>query len=384
MGTLQINFWLIVFSFSALHGFFIAFILFLSMKGRKKENRILASLVFLISLILSIHAFYLIGFFEKVPHLIYANLPLWFIFGPLFYYYFHTLLAKPTGFRWLNTFHFFPLAICIFIMFPFYSMSSEEKLALLHGTGSRNVEPYLFTAILYLYTLQTIAYIVFTSRMLKNYERNYKNESANTMVISIEWLRSLILILIIFLAIDFIIGTTLAILKTQNANYTYSSIIIISFFIYFIAYNLILHPNKVFPKSISVDNRSTETIKYKNSKLGESEIRSIEKKLVEVMRNEKPYLNEELKLPDLAKLINLSPNKLSQFLNQNFNQNFYHYINEYRIQEVQKQLVEDVLQKHSIQTIALQSGFNSNASFYRVFKQKTGLTPTQFIKINSN
>jgi len=380
MSPLQQNFWLIIFSFSALHGFFIFFILMFAKKENKRENFALALLVLAISLILSNHALYLIGFFEKAPHLIYGSLPIWFIVGPLFYNYFHSLLSKPSGFKWIKLLHFLPLTICLIIMYPFYSLPSIEKLNLLHGIGEINISKFKFTVILYLYTFQTVTYIIFSWNKVKKYESNYKNESANTKVISIEWLRSLILILIIFLAIDFVIGSTMSLLEIQNQNYSNASIVTVSLFIYFIAYNLILHPNRVFSKSASTTSNNTDIHKYKKSNLELEEINTIEQQLDKVMYFNKPYLNEDLKLPDLAKLIEVSPHKLSQVLNQSFNQNFYNYINQHRVKEVQKKLVEEVFKNQTIQTIALQSGFNSNASFYRVFKQQTGLTPTQYIK----
>ena len=380
MSPIQENIWQILFSFSALHGFFISLILLFSKSENKLANRILATLVFTISLILTSHVFYFVQILEQYPHLIHGAFPLWFIFGPLFYFYFKSFLNKNTKFRYTDLLHLIPLAICLIIMFPFYSQSADAKLALLLGTGSRNVPSYLFISILYLYTLQTIGYIIITSRMLSKYEKTYKEESANTKVISIEWLRTLIYILIAFLAIDFIIGTSFMITKSNNDNYGYASIITVSLFIYFIAYNLILHPNRVFVKTTANIEDQKEPTKYKNSSLEVPESEEIENRLRNIMSKDKPYLNEELKISDLAKMVQVSSHKLSQVLNQNYQQSFYHFINHHRIQEVQKQLLEENTHQITIQTIALQCGFNSNASFYRVFKQQTGLTPTQFIK----
>lgn len=70
---------------------------------------------------------------------------------------------------------------------------------------------------------------------------------------------------------------------------------------------------------------------------------------------------------------------LSQVINSRFNKSFRELINEYRIEEVKRQLLDNQ-QQASILSLALEAGFNSEASFYRVFKSSTGLTPKAFVK----
>lgn len=383
MNPIEQTFWQIIFSFSALHGFFIAVILLVNKKGQIKANLLLAALIISISLILTNYFFSLIGVHKTMPHFMNAAFPLWFIIGPIFYYYFSSLITKRKIFKWVDLLHFIPLLICLWVLSPFYASTAEEKLALLNGTGVRTVPAYQFQAILYLYFVQTVAYIVFTSIMLRKYEKNFKQQSADTNVVSVDWLRTLILILIAFLTIDFLVGISMRILKVHNLNYTYSSVILITSFIYFIAYNLILHPRRVFSSASIATTEINKDSKYQSSVLDENEIINIGQSLTIIMEKEKPFLNEELRLPDLANIIEVSPHKLSQVLNQSFNQNFYNFINKYRVNEVQNRLADPKYNKNSILGIALDAGFNSNASFYRIFKQHTGQTPSQYLKANS-
>ena len=117
--------------------------------------------------------------------------------------------------------------------------------------------------------------------------------------------------------------------------------------------------------------------KYRNAALNESEQIFYQQKLTQALEVEKVYLNPNLKLPELAAHIDVTPHRLSQFINQSFEQNFSDFINSYRLQEAQELLLKT---DDKILAIALQSGFNSLSVFNTAFKRATGLTPSQFRK----
>lgn len=383
MTPVQQTLWQVLFSFSALHGFFIAIVLLISKKGDRKSNRILAALVIAISIILTNYFLSHTGIYLSFPHLMYAAFPLWFIIGPVFFYYFSSLIAKDKHFKWTVLLHFVPFITCILVLSPFYTAGAETKLAILNGKDVKTVPDWQFQAIVYLYFVQTVGYIIYTSIMLRTYEKHVKEQSADTKVVDITWLRTLIYILIAFLVIDFVVGKTMTYFHIYNPNITNSSIILITSFIYFIAYNLILNPNRIFTSESIEKATDSKNEKYKTSALEAEERNNIARRLSQIMETEKPFLKEELRLADLAEIIGISPHKLSQVLNQHFNMNFYNFVNLHRVKEVQKQLIDTDSSKKSIIEIALNAGFNSSASFYRIFKQQTGKTPSQFLKTKS-
>jgi len=98
------------------------------------------------------------------------------------------------------------------------------------------------------------------------------------------------------------------------------------------------------------------------------------------MEDEKPYLDNRLSLKQLAELIDLTTNHLSQIINEKLNKNFFDFINEYRIKEVKQNLSNPKLQHYTLLAIAFQSGFNSKSSFNDIFKKNTGLTPSEYQK----
>jgi AraC-like DNA-binding protein len=91
---------------------------------------------------------------------------------------------------------------------------------------------------------------------------------------------------------------------------------------------------------------------------------------------EKVYLDEELTLSSFAHELNLEPHQLSRFLNNHLHSTFTQLISTYRVNEA-KALLEDA-PSHTILDIAFASGFNSKASFNRIFKRAMGMTPSEY------
>jgi len=103
-------------------------------------------------------------------------------------------------------------------------------------------------------------------------------------------------------------------------------------------------------------------------------------KLEYVLNQSRPYLNQDLSLADLAKLVGSTDKKLSTLLNQNMHTSFYDYINSFRLADFKKGVADGKLEHLSIVGLALQCGFKSKSSFYRTFKKETGMSPSQYIQ----
>ncbi|MFK7972752.1 MAG: helix-turn-helix domain-containing protein [Bacteroidia bacterium] len=102
--------------------------------------------------------------------------------------------------------------------------------------------------------------------------------------------------------------------------------------------------------------------------------------LATVMQNEKPYLNAKLSLSSLAAMVDMSENDLSQLLNKHHRKNYYEFVNEYRVMHIEGLFEQGMHDQYTIISLAEQSGFNSKATFYKAFREKHGMTPSQYIK----
>lgn len=96
------------------------------------------------------------------------------------------------------------------------------------------------------------------------------------------------------------------------------------------------------------------------------------------MRERKPYLESQLTIKDLADTLQVNPKHLSQVINEQLDQNFFNYINSYRVNEVKNRIADPDYRHLTVLGIALDCGFNSKSSFNSVFKKITGQTPTSY------
>lgn len=106
-------------------------------------------------------------------------------------------------------------------------------------------------------------------------------------------------------------------------------------------------------------------------------IPKIREQIEAIMASEKLFLQPNLKINDIARIIGTNRNYIYQAINEQLGASFNDYINKQRIDyAVQAMRQNPAL---SISVIALQSGFTSQASFYRNFKKFVGCSPRSFI-----
>ncbi|HYD91312.1 MAG TPA: helix-turn-helix domain-containing protein [Flavobacterium sp.] len=110
------------------------------------------------------------------------------------------------------------------------------------------------------------------------------------------------------------------------------------------------------------------------------EIDILKKKLSYALAEKKVYLDDSLTLADLADELGITTKKLSELINQHLDTNFYNLINDYRVNEVIARLSGPDAEKFTLLGIAFDCGFQSKASFNRIFKQKTGQSPSAYKK----
>ncbi|MCF0209837.1 MAG: helix-turn-helix transcriptional regulator [Bacteroidales bacterium] len=118
---------------------------------------------------------------------------------------------------------------------------------------------------------------------------------------------------------------------------------------------------------------TTKECYYKNN---------IPENIDEIIRNKGYYLNEDLKLTDLATMIGTNRQYLSQFINQERNMSFYDYINTFRLEKA-KILLGDKNNTMTNEEISTAAGFKSYACFTRVFTKVYNETPAKYRKRNN-
>jgi AraC-like DNA-binding protein len=106
------------------------------------------------------------------------------------------------------------------------------------------------------------------------------------------------------------------------------------------------------------------------------------RQLENLMTVDKHFLDPELSISKLSRLIGTNEKYLSQLFNQQLNTTFNDYINGLRIKEACLQMVLPEIASKSMDQIAADAGFGARSTFYYAFKKYTGVTPAFFIKSN--
>lgn len=101
-------------------------------------------------------------------------------------------------------------------------------------------------------------------------------------------------------------------------------------------------------------------------------------RLMELMVNEKIYLNPDVSQSLIAKKLNTNTAYLSNIINYQLSSNFSNYINQYRIEEAERMILNNQQDILTFEGIAKNVGFNSKSAFNKAFKKFTGKTPSQF------
>lgn len=147
-----------------------------------------------------------------------------------------------------------------------------------------------------------------------------------------------------------------------------------------------LHPVLVQPESsvekiVSVPLKTEEQVIASKFSLpdglAERYTSEITKRLVE----EKLYLDPELTLNKFSKELNIPVHHLSYVLNDKMGQSFSDFVNQHRVEEAKQKLKNPALKNIKIETIGYDCGFNSKATFYRVFKKLCNQSPSEFQKL---
>lgn len=120
--------------------------------------------------------------------------------------------------------------------------------------------------------------------------------------------------------------------------------------------------------------------KYIGSSLGEKSYEAIIDKVKNYIEINELYKKEKLSLTEISKKVDSNPKYLSQAINHHLNLSFVDFINNYRVEEAKKQMLDTKNAPLTLEAIGMMAGFKSKSAFFRAFKKATNVTPNQFLK----
>ncbi len=342
----------------ALHGLFLAAALLFLRRGPRTANRLLGALVLIFSAQLAWHAFVALKF-AVTP---FALFPLAFLFGPLFYFYTLALTQKEFAPAFRQLWHGAPAILCarILTMLQVTASSPERFFAALGGLALAHL----------------FIYLIAIAKRLREHELRLKEKFSSLERINLVWLRKLFGLFVLdwaALVLWQIYGRDPLAL---HLIWTFAALAL-----YAIGYMGLQQP-EIFAGA-NGEAEAKQAGKYEKSTLTPEKAEEHLQKLLALMRSEKPYRESALNLPALAKRMAIPTHHLSQIINDKLRQNFFEFVNHYRIEEAQT-LLRDPSQAHlNVAAIGFDCGFSSISAFNSAFKKFTGTTPSRFRKNTS-
>jgi AraC-like DNA-binding protein len=285
-------------------------------------------------------------------------------FTPILFYYGITYYVNPNfKFNKRDALYFiFPLILVIVLI----AKQSQKNNTIL---------PIVLN---FLVIFQGMYFIILSYKKIKRHKNRIHLFSSNTIEIDLKWIELIIyatFILVVF------IGSYNLIFVGTHLN-LFANIIFL-LIIYFIAYHT-LKQKEIFlldEKQLNLILSSEEELAMKNRKIiSDNDLIPLKNRLIKLMNEQKPYLDSELSLSQLAELMNLTPHHLSYLINTGFKENFFWFVNRYRTERVKELLLDEQNNNKSILGIAFESGFNSKTSFNTTFKKICQQTPSEFKK----
>ncbi len=294
------------------------------------------------------------------PRLSYLDIPLLYCIGPLLYIiYQESINPDKKQSYWV---HFVIPPLIFVLALNYYVLPATEKI-------NRPYDVFILKKVFfndYLYpggTLIAMFYVAYITKEMSLIwkDQNLRSEPGTKV--------TTIMLLISALTIG------LAILCMATRVYLFFRI---SAALLAISMGMILVAGYRYPEISQSFIKIVQAVSNKQSYIAALDLEVIKGKLEALMRDEKIYHEPDLTLGKLAALAGLSVHQLSEFINTHFNINFSGYVNQFRVEEAKKLLIQNPEQ--NILQIAYQVGFNSTSAFHRYFAKFAYLSPKAYRK----
>lgn len=361
---------------------FFAGMLIATKKPRLMANQVLAAWFFLICI-------------EMVIVLINSNLVelysikvLPFTYGPLMFLYAKMMTEDTPSFNPRYLWHFTPFLVFLLISLLFLNKPVME------GTkGFLIVDRFISLRIIYGFSffISITAYSIATFLVIHRHQKNLKKMiSYSSAKVTLQWLVGLSVIFYLSYLLVFVFGLIDILLNFMPFDPYELSFLGLTIFAFLYGFYGVKQPG-IFEEIVghvetTQDNTGTNfgetngTGKYRRSGLKAKDIEKIKKEVMDYMVREKPYLNRELTINDVAVDLKIPRHFITEVINNHMGKNFYYLINEFRVEEAKKRLRDPKYNNLTILAIAYDSGFNSKSAFNTIFKDLTGVTPSQYLK----
>ncbi len=291
--------------------------------------------------------------------------PYKYLIGVGFYFYMKSQVSKDeNSIAWQEYLLFLPAL--------FYGILRTYWYITMHTGIDKNIFFKVYTTGFFVYN--EFAYLTFnlillffTIRFLKR--NSTKIRGLHKVKKNWNWLLKFTYVFTIFTLVNLIHQIVMSIFGLQDSGPLYLIILILNtVYIYWLGIESLTKSQFLFNEF---------HFKQDNNTITESS-NSLASKLEYYIKEEEIFTNKNLKVSDLAAMVNITEKELSSYIHKSFDMSFSDYINQLRVEKVKMLLKTEDHKKYTLLAIGEKAGFSSKSSFNAVFKKVTGLTPTQY------
>lgn len=285
-----------------------------------------------------------------------------FALGPILYWLMRSELRPNSRFAWQQYLHLLPaVATPFYLYWACYSKPVDVQRQLILNLGLYGIPEVNFLAFVVLKKLSPVAYGVFSIWPLLR--RTSGGEIAKPRLSYLLWLSCgftsiQLLGLLIHFAAHWFAPSTLDVFGIVG-NYLVLCLL-----------GVLLVMN--FSGTASISHPSSE------ASAGGAESLALAQQVRHLVEQQKPYLNPRLTLERFSEPLDTPPRQVSAAINRHFQQNFQEYINRHRVEAAKQLLRSHSASGLTILEIGQMAGFNSKATFNRIFKNTVSMTPTSY------
>ena len=312
---------------------------------------------------------------DITPNIFFIGGIAYFLQGPVLYWYTKSLLYRDFHWRRADVLHLIPTLIYpFFIYVSFFHHDNIYKLMLIRDYVALSQMNH-FAVFIWLQKLLPLVYGIICLQQVVTYRKRIEHKYSDTTHIDFSWLRLLLWLFVLawawaFLTQIFAQFMPQRLTSVMGVTNNYLTLMLVNaLVVYSLNHSGVFSGIHMDGNIHPHDSDSADTLPPTYGEL-----------LKNAMEENHFYLIMDITLEQLAEKLAISPKALSATINTDFGQNFFEFINHYRVEHAKRLLIEDTNGALDMQTVMQQSGFNSKSAFHRFFKKFTQLTPGQFRK----
>ena len=298
--------------------------------------------------------------------------------GPLLLWYTRTLVYQ--HYKWSRVDWLFlapALLYLAFMVVDFYSLSPISKYEFMRDYRTEDASVWWHLTGFVRESLRVVFSIMCLIE-IRHCRQQIRNHYSNVDKIDLGWLNFLVIAFLVVRIWAVFVSFALILSAHLNVNIDFSSMGLIGNYTTFILVSGLIFFS-LMRSSLFEGIESPEEVELQKIEHEQSEIDpALTTKIEDYMNDSKPFLANILTLDQLAKQMEIPPRTLSTTINRHFKQNFFEFVNRYRVEEAKAILTDPQHKNKTMIDVMADCGFNSKATFNTFFKKLVGSTPSQY------